>query len=111
MPLADVMDELARCEAAIGVDTGLTHIATAFNIPLVSLYGPTDPGLTGTTGPRQESIASDHLPCIPCGQRTCRYPVPADSSKIHPPCFDQLAPEAVWQALQQQRNKPKSHRD
>jgi len=38
---------LARCRVAIGVDTGLVHLAAALNAPTVALYCTTEPGLTG----------------------------------------------------------------
>lgn len=41
---------LAGSRAAIGVDTGLTHLAVALKIPTVALYTATDPGLTGVLG-------------------------------------------------------------
>lgn len=51
-PLA--IDELAALLAgsvgAIGVDTGLTHLAAALGKPTVAIYTATDPGLTGVLG-------------------------------------------------------------
>lgn len=41
---------LAGSRAAIGVDTGLTHLAVALKIPTVAIYTATDPGLTGVLG-------------------------------------------------------------
>lgn len=41
---------LAGSRAAVGVDTGLTHLAVALKIPTVALYTATDPGLTGVLG-------------------------------------------------------------
>ena len=41
---------LAGGRAAIGVDTGLTHLAVALKIPSVAIYTATDPGLTGVLG-------------------------------------------------------------
>ncbi|MBI5658904.1 MAG: lipopolysaccharide heptosyltransferase I [Nitrosomonadales bacterium] len=38
---------LGRARAAIGVDTGLSHLAAAFGVPTVGIYTATDPGLTG----------------------------------------------------------------
>lgn len=41
---------LGRAAAAIGVDTGLSHLAAALGIPTVGIYTSTDPGLTGLYG-------------------------------------------------------------
>ena len=36
--------------AVVAVDTGLAHLAAALCQPVISIYGPSDPDLTGTTG-------------------------------------------------------------
>lgn len=41
---------LADARLAVGVDTGLTHLATALGVPTVALYTATEPGLTGVLG-------------------------------------------------------------
>lgn len=41
---------LAGGRAAVGVDTGLTHLAVALKTPTVAIYTATDPGLTGVLG-------------------------------------------------------------
>lgn len=38
---------LGKARAVVGVDTGLSHLAAALNIPTVGIYTATDPGLTG----------------------------------------------------------------
>ncbi len=38
---------IGRAKVAIGVDTGLAHLAAALNIPTVAIYTATDPALTG----------------------------------------------------------------
>jgi heptosyltransferase-1 len=38
---------IKQAQAAIGVDTGLSHLAAALDVPTVALYTDTDPGLTG----------------------------------------------------------------
>ncbi len=38
---------LGRARGAVGVDTGLSHLAAALGIPTVGIYTATDPGLTG----------------------------------------------------------------
>jgi heptosyltransferase-1 len=35
----------------IGVDTGLTHLAAALGVPVVGLFGATDPRSTGVRAP------------------------------------------------------------
>ncbi len=40
---------LSHAKAAIGVDTGLSHLAAALNIPTIAIYTDTNPQLTGIT--------------------------------------------------------------
>ena len=54
----------------IGVDTGLTHMGTAFNKPTVALFGSTRPYLD--TGRRNGRVIWLGLECSPCRRRpTC----------------------------------------
>jgi heptosyltransferase-1 len=47
LELAALAGVLAGAAAAIGVDTGLAHLAAALKVPVVGIYGPTDPACTG----------------------------------------------------------------
>jgi heptosyltransferase-1 len=38
---------LGKARAVVGVDTGLSHLAAALDVPTVGIYTATDPGLTG----------------------------------------------------------------
>ncbi|MFA9440904.1 lipopolysaccharide heptosyltransferase I [Uliginosibacterium sp. sgz301328] len=42
---------LGRARLAIGVDTGLTHLAAALHVPTAAIFVATDPGLTGVYAP------------------------------------------------------------
>lgn len=54
----------------VGVDTGLTHMGTAFATPTVALFGSTRPYLD--TGRRNGSVIWLGLECSPCRRRpTC----------------------------------------
>lgn len=45
--LASLAGLLAGARVAVGVDTGLTHLAAALKVPVVAIFTATDPGLTG----------------------------------------------------------------
>jgi len=45
--LIDAAALLGHAQAIIGVDTGLSHLAAALNVPTIGIYTATDPGLTG----------------------------------------------------------------
>ncbi|MFA6178549.1 MAG: lipopolysaccharide heptosyltransferase I [Candidatus Methylopumilus sp.] len=47
---------IARAKAAVGVDTGLAHLAVALKRPTIAIYTDTDPSLTGIY-PGKNSIA------------------------------------------------------
>ena len=52
-------------------DSGPMHIAAAFNVPTIAIFGPTD---FKETSPWQNSasyIISKNLPCSPCMKRVC----------------------------------------
>lgn len=46
--IASLGNILQGAHAAVGVDTGLVHLAVALGIPTIAIYTDTDPGLTGT---------------------------------------------------------------
>lgn len=50
LELPALSELIAGSKVAVGVDTGLTHLAAALRIPTVALYTATDPGLTGVLG-------------------------------------------------------------
>ncbi len=56
-PTAWALDEiaalLAACDAAVGNDSGLTHLAAAIGCPTVALFGPTAPARTAPVGGAQ----------------------------------------------------------
>jgi heptosyltransferase-1 len=53
-PLDALAALIARAHAVVGVDTGLTHLAAALDVPTLALFTSTDAGLAGV------AIAGDH---------------------------------------------------
>ncbi len=48
--LTEIANILSKAKSVISVDTGLSHLAAALDVPTISLYGPTDAKLIGTYG-------------------------------------------------------------
>ena len=61
---------MARCRLFIGNDSGLTHIAAALAVPLVAIFGPTEPGKTAPLG-RDRRLLHHGADCAPCLHRVC----------------------------------------
>lgn len=59
----------ARC--VVSTDSGPMHIAAALHIPVIALFGPTDPHRTGPYG-KGHTVISAEIECSPCLQRRCK---------------------------------------
>ena len=49
-PLDIIASHIASASLAVGVDTGLLHLAAAYRVPLVAVFTGSDPTLTGPAG-------------------------------------------------------------
>ena len=65
LSIAQIAAVIASAKAAIGVDTGLSHLACALNIPTIAIYTDTEPGLTGVMGSRAPAINLGSIGEIP----------------------------------------------
>lgn len=98
MGLTDLIPLLGQSALAIGVDSGLTHLAAALDVPTLALYGSTDSALTGCRGRHARSVQAE-FPCVPCRARECAYRGPAQAWSgitVEPACYASLPPERVW---------------
>ena len=59
-----------RSRLMVTTDSGPRHIAAAFGVPTVTLFGPTDPRWSHNYHPTSIDLHLD-LPCSPCGDRIC----------------------------------------
>jgi ADP-heptose:LPS heptosyltransferase len=61
---------VSKATKVIGFDTGLTHIAEAFKVPIVSVWGGTVPELLGVQPyqVKEVLVAGIDLPCRPCSK-------------------------------------------
>ncbi len=95
MSIAEKATIILNAAGTVGLDTGLSHIAAALDIPSVTLYGATDPRLVGATGRNQGHVVST-FECVKCHEMSCGYAKPAE---FKPACFVEITPERVWREL------------
>lgn len=68
LSIAGTLEFLHFSQCAVTNCNGISHMAAAVQTPVVGLYGPTDPGLTGPYSQRLR-IVSRNLDCSPCYRR------------------------------------------
>ena len=83
--IAELPALLSRCTVFLGNDSGAMHVAAAVGLPVIAVFGPTDPGGTSPVTPRC-TIVQEKPYCSPCFLRRC----PTDHR-----CMTAIAPERV----------------
>ena len=68
--LDELIDELRLCCLLLTNDTGTMHLAALLGVPVVAIFGSTEPRLTGPLGNGQ-IILRHHVECSPCFLREC----------------------------------------
>jgi len=68
--LDEFMAALVTARLVICNDSGAMHVASALGVPTMSIYGSTEPALTGPMGARIR-VLRHHVPCSPCFLREC----------------------------------------
>ncbi len=74
--LIDAMKLIAAARGVVSNDSGLMHVAAAFGIPQVAVFGSTSPEHTPPLNPRARVLwlkEELQLDCAPCFERTCRF--------------------------------------
>ncbi len=72
-PFTDIMGLIymvSRMDLLIASDTGPLHLAAAIGVPVVGIYGPTDPVLNGPYG-QVGRVIQANLSCSGCWKRSC----------------------------------------
>lgn len=85
------MDEVGETMSGalfhIGNDSGITHVAGAFNVPTVGIYGPTGPGAWGSFAAHSETVwgkpgkcdkVCDYNVILNCDDRVCLSSISQD---------------------------------
>jgi ADP-heptose:LPS heptosyltransferase len=80
---------VARCNAMVSADTMAMHIATALDVPTVTLFGPMNSHeIEAYNGTKIQSA----LECSPCFNHTCKY----DGK-----CMKMITPESVYASVKE----------
>ncbi len=90
--IRELMAALKRCAMLLTNDTGPMHIASAFQVPLVAIFGPTDWRTTSPFG-SAHTIVRQPVDCAPCLLREC----PIDHRCMTRVTVDQVYDAAVNQ--------------
>lgn len=91
--MEDVGEAMAGALFHIGNDAGITHVAGAFNVPTVGIYGPTGPGSWGSFAEHNELIWGKKGVC----NLKCNYDVILNCE--HRICLTSVTLERVLEAL------------
>jgi len=86
--LREAIALIHRCDLFISNDSGLMHLAGALDVPLVAIFGSTNPVATSPAGDRSRVIHKD-VPCSPCLKKEC----PTDFR-----CMDLIQVDDVYNA-------------
>jgi len=68
--LDQLINELRQCRLLLTNDTGAMHLAALLGVPVVAIFGSTEPRLTGPLG-NGHIILRHHVECSPCFLREC----------------------------------------
>src|SRR5450432_1327126 len=94
--LLEAMALIAASRGLASNDSGLMHVAAAFGVAQVAVFGSTSPTHTPPLNDRARVLwlkEELQLDCMPCFERTCRFG--------HYRCLIEVAPERVEAALRE----------
>ncbi len=85
--LRELITLISECDLLLTNDSGPMHIGYAVGTPLVSLFGSTDPDLTGYKNEGNIVIKSS-IKCSPCFKRECK--------EKETRCMDEISSDEVY---------------
>lgn len=89
---------LKRCAFIVTNDSGPMHIAAALQVPVLAIYGPTNPMLQGPFGIQHVVVRNEGLKCLGCNLTKC---------PIGHPCMLDLSVDTVLEGVEELIHKNK----
>ncbi len=90
LPLRQFMAVLQQCRVFVCNDSGPMHIATALNVAVVAVFGPTQPAWFGPLGHGHRIVIRSEFWCRPCFDY-CQFDEPY--------CLRTISVDAVFKAV------------
>ncbi|MBN2143218.1 MAG: lipopolysaccharide heptosyltransferase II [Candidatus Aureabacteria bacterium] len=87
--LAEFIGMLSLCRGVVTNDSGAMHMSGALGIPVIAIFGSTNPEATRGLGPVE--AVCHFLPCSPCFDRICK--------KGDTACLNGITVEEVWKKM------------
>jgi heptosyltransferase-2 len=69
--IGDLINQISTLDLFITGDSGPMHLAAAFKVPTVSIFGPTNDNETSQWMNSKGTIIKQNLSCQPCMERAC----------------------------------------
>jgi len=69
--IPELINHISKLDLFITGDSGPMHVAAAFQVPTVAIFGPTKDDETSQWMNEKSSIVKKNLDCQPCMKRTC----------------------------------------
>jgi ADP-heptose:LPS heptosyltransferase len=91
LSLAQLIYLISNSDVYFGADSGPLHAASLTPVPLVALYGPNIPEISGPWRKKGVSIIQRPMSCRPCTQRKCIYGII--------PCMKNITMDEVYETI------------
>ena len=91
--ITELINHISNLDLFITGDSGPMHLAAAFQIPTVAIFGPTKDDETSQWMNDKSAIVKKNLDCQPCMQRTCPL--------RHHDCMQLIKSNVVLKAINQ----------
>ena len=91
LSVAQLFYLISNSHVYIGADSGPLHLASLTAVPLVALYGPNIPEISGPWRKKDVNIIQRPMACRPCAQRKCIYGII--------PCMKNITMDEVYETI------------
>ncbi len=86
---------IENSDTYFGVDSGPLHLASLSKTPIIAIYGPNVPEISGPWRTDNVTIMQSYMACRPCDQRVCIYKKNSDKIK----CMKTIGVNEVYEEI------------